>query len=214
MMDRLNHSTSRNTEGEQAQVHHICVYTGSNVGTRQVYQQAARTLGREMSGRGIGMVYGGGRVGLMGIIADEIMAAGGEVIGVMPRALFPSEVGNTNVTRLYEVDSMHERKALMADLSDGFIALPGGFGTLDELFEIITWAQLGIHHKPVGLLNVAGFYDPLLAMVQHLVAEGFVKEYHADLLINREDPSNLLDCVASYLPPAELSKWTELPPAR
>lgn len=214
-MDKLNHNISPNTARQQAKLKRICVYTGSNVGARQVYQQAAHELGRELVRRGIGMVYGGGRVGLMGIIADEMMAAGGEVIGVMPRALFPTEVGNTNVTHFYEAASMHERKAMMADLSDGFIALPGGFGTLDELFEIVTWAQLGIHNKPVGLLNVSSFYDPLLAMVQHLVAEEFVKSYYAALIISKERPIDLLDSFASYTPPAEQPKtWTELPPAR
>lgn len=214
-MDKLNHSISQSAAGQQARKQRICVYTGSSVGARQVYQQAARELGRELVKRGIGMVYGGGRVGLMGIIADEVMAAGGEVIGVMPRALFPTEVGNTNVTHLYEVSSMHERKAMMADLSDGFIALPGGFGTLDELFEIVTWAQLDIHNKPVGLLNVNGFYDPLLAMVQHLVAEEFVRSYHASLIISEERPTDLLDSFAAYSPPTKQSKWwIELPPAR
>lgn len=214
-MEKLNHNYSQDAAQPPAQLRRICIYTGSSVGARQVYQQAAREMGRELVRRGIGMVYGGGRVGLMGIIASEMMAAGGEVIGVMPRALFPTEVGNTNITHLYEADSMHERKSMMADLSDGFIALPGGFGTLDELFEIVTWAQLGIHTKPVGLLNVDGFYDPLLAMVRHLVAEEFVKSYHAARIISAERPADLLDRFAAYSPPTDQSKWwTELPPAR
>ena len=214
-MEKLNHNYSQDAAQPPAQLRRICIYTGSSVGARQVYQQAAREMGRELVRRGIGMVYGGGRVGLMGIIASEMMAAGGEVIGVMPRALFPTEVGNTNITHLYEADSMHERKSMMADLSDGFIALPGGFGTLDELFEIVTWAQLGIHTKPVGLLNVDGFYDPLLAMVRHLVAEEFVKSYHAALILSEEHPADLLDRFAVYSPPTKQSKWwTELPPAR
>ncbi len=214
-MEKLNHKVSQNAAEPPARLRRICIYTGSNVGARPAYQQAAREMGHELVRRGIGMVYGGGRVGLMGIIADEMMAAGGEVIGVMPRALFPTEVGNTNITHLYEAGSMHERKAMMTDLSDGFIALPGGFGTLDELFEIVTWAQLGIHDKPVGLLNVNSFYDPLLAVIQHLVAEGFVKSYHAALIMTEEHPAALLDRFAAYSPPAERSKWwTEQPPAR
>src|SRR5579884_1229412 len=185
-------------------MHRICVYTGTNKGARQEYQQVARDLARDMVRRGIGLVYGGGRLGLMGIVADTIMEAGGEVIGVIPGALIPGEVANKNLTQLLEVGSMHERKATMADLADGFIAMPGGFGTLDELFEIVTWAQLGIHRKPVGLLNVLGFYDPLLAMVQHLVKEGFVSALHADILLHKDNPVDLLDCFAAFTPPANL----------
>ncbi len=148
---------------------HICVYTGSNLGARPQYQQAAQALGSELVARGYGLIYGGGQVGLMGVIADTVLAAGGEAIGVMPRVLFPKEVAHQNLTALYEVESMHERKALMADLADGFIAMPGGFGTYDELFEMITWAQLGIHQKPIGLLNVAGYFRP---------AAGSDRSYH------------------------------------
>jgi uncharacterized protein (TIGR00730 family) len=191
---------------------YICVYTGSNTGVRPEYQQAAKALGQELVKRGLGLVYGGGRVGLMGIIADTIMAEGGEVVGVMPRVLFPSEVANDRITKLYEVGSMHERKALMADLSDGFIAMPGGFGTLDELFEILTWAQLSIHHKPIGLLNVSNFYNPLLNMVDHLVQEGFVKQTHAGLLLCKESPDELLDTMASYNPEQAEIKWQDLKP--
>jgi uncharacterized protein (TIGR00730 family) len=193
-------------------MHRICVYTGTNKGARQEYQQAARDLALEMVSRGIGLVYGGGRLGLMGIVADSIMEAGGEVIGVIPGALIPNEVANKNLTQLIEVGSMHERKATMADLADGFIALPGGFGTLDELFEIVTWAQLGIHRKPVGLLNVLGFYDPLLAMVQHLVKEGFVSALHADILLHKDNGAELLDCFATFTPPPDLGKWSDLKP--
>jgi uncharacterized protein (TIGR00730 family) len=193
-------------------MHRICVYTGTNKGARQEYQQAARSLAQEMVSRGIGLVYGGGRLGLMGIVADSIMQAGGEVIGVIPGALIPGEVANKHLTQLIEVGSMHERKAMMADLADGFIALPGGFGTLDELFEIVTWAQLGIHRKPVGLLNVLGFYDPLLAMVQHLVEEGFVSALHADILLHKDSAAELLDCFATFTPPPNLGKWSDLKP--
>jgi uncharacterized protein (TIGR00730 family) len=190
----------------------VCVYTGTNKGAHQEYQQAARSLAQEMVSRGIGLVYGGGRLGLMGVVADSIMEAGGEVIGVIPGALIPNEVANKNLTQLIEVGSMHERKALMADLADGFIALPGGFGTLDELFEIVTWAQLGIHHKPVGLLNVRGFYDPLLAMVQHLVKEGFVSALHAEILLHRDNATALLDCFAMFVPSPNMGKWSDLKP--
>lgn len=189
----------------------ICVYTGSNVGVRQEYQQAAQALGKTLAARGLGLVYGGGRVGLMGVIADTVLAEGGEVIGVIPKALFPREVGHTHLTQLHEVESMHERKALMADLADGFIALPGGFGTYDELFEIITWSQLGLHTKPVGLLDVAGFFTPLLALITHATNEGFIASIHTNLLFHKDDPAELLDCFAAYQPPPLRWKWTDLP---
>src|SRR6185312_16152584 len=140
----------------------ICVFAGSNMGTRLEYEEAARELGYELVARGLGLVYGGASVGLMGVIADAVIAKGGEVIGILPRGLFEREVAHEHLTELHKVGSMHERKALMADLSDSFIALPGGYGTFDELFEIITWAQIGLHSKPIGLLNVANYFDPLL----------------------------------------------------
>ncbi len=191
----------------------ICIYAGSNIGQRPQYQQAARDLGTEMVARGLSVVYGGGRVGLMGTLADTVMAAGGEVIGVMPTALFPVEIADRHVTTLHEVGSMHERKALMADLADGFIALPGGFGTYDELFEIITWSQLRIHQKPIGLLNVADYFSPLLALIEHSVNEGFIAPFHSQLLLRRNDPRTLLDDLAAYVPPPPKAKWTD-PPAR
>ncbi|HVU70934.1 MAG TPA: TIGR00730 family Rossman fold protein [Ktedonobacteraceae bacterium] len=189
----------------------ICVYAGSNPGVRQEYAQTARELGVELVRRGLGLVYGGGRVGLMGILAEAVTAAGGEVIGVMPSALFPREVAYTAGTRFYEVKSMHERKALMADLSDGFIALPGGYGTYDELFEIMTWAQLGLHAKPVGLLNVANFFDPLLALIAHSATEGFISSRHSAFVLQQTTPAALLDSFAVYQPVASGSKWSELP---
>ena len=189
----------------------ICVYCGSNPGVRQEYVQAARALGRELVARDLGLVYGGGRVGLMGMLAEAVTEAGGEVTGVMPSALFPKEIAYTNGAHLYEVKSMHERKALMADLADGFIALPGGYGTYDELFEIITWAQLGFHSKPVGLLNVAGFFDPLLALIKHSSTEGFISPQHATLVLQEETPGALLDRFASYVPAPAGSKWKDLP---
>ena len=188
----------------------ICVYAGSNTGIRPEYKQAAQALGRELVKRKLGLVYGGGQVGLMGAIADTVLAEGGEVIGVMPKALFPSEVAHPGIT-LYEVKGMHERKAMMADLADGFIALPGGLGTYDELFEMLTWAQLRIHQKPIGLLNVAGYFDPLLAMVKHTIHEGFVRPHHAHLILHHEHPGGLLDSLAAYVPFHESSKWTEIP---
>ncbi len=191
----------------------ICVYTGSNPGNRVEYQLAAKAMGKELVTRGLTLVYGGGRVGLMGILADTVLAEGGEVIGVMPRALFPSEVAyNIQGVTFHEVGSMHERKALMADLSDGFVALPGGLGTYDELFEILTWAQLSIHQKPVGLLNVEGYFNPLLALIEHTITEGFLRPAHADLLIYKDHPADLLDDLAAYVPPTPKAKWSEPPP--
>lgn len=189
----------------------ICVFAGSNSGARPEYSEAARRLGRELAVRGLGLVYGGSSVGLMHVVADAVLAEGGEVIGVLPRGLFRREVAHTGLTELREVGSMHERKALMADLSDGFIALPGGYGTFDELFEITTWAQIGIHSKPVGLLDVADYFAPLLAMVQHAAAEGFVPQQQARLLLREEDPATLLDRFAAYTPPASMWKWADLP---
>ncbi|HLZ56937.1 MAG TPA: TIGR00730 family Rossman fold protein [Ktedonosporobacter sp.] len=191
----------------------ICVFTGSNKGLRQEYEQAARSLGQELAARELALVYGGASVGLMGAVADAALQAGGEVIGVIPRGLFKREVGHDHLTELIEVGSMHERKALMADLSDGFIALPGGFGTFDELFEITTWAQIGIHHKPIGILNVAEYFAPLQALIEHAVREGFVPSSHTQHLLYKKTPIELLDAFATFVPPPNEAKWTELPPA-
>lgn len=192
---------------------HICVYAGSNRGVREEYAQAARELGQELVARQLGLVYGGGRVGLMGVLAEAVSAGGGEVIGVMPRALLPKEVAYEGTTQFYEVKSMHERKALMADLADGFIALPGGYGTYDELFEMITWAQLGIHAKPIGLLNIKDFFNPLLALIQHTSAEGFISLTHANLVFQKGNAADLLDSLAAYVPAQSQPKWTD-PPSR
>jgi uncharacterized protein (TIGR00730 family) len=192
----------------------ICVFSGSNLGNRPVYKQAAQALGQEMVARGFGLVYGGASVGLMGVIADTVLAGGGEAIGVIPRNLFRREVAHGGLTQLHEVNSMHERKALMADLADGFIALPGGYGTFDELFEIITWAQLDLHTKPVGLLDVAGYFAPLLALIMHASTEGFIPAKHANIVIHEESPVVLLDRFAAYHPTIDTSKWSELPPER
>jgi uncharacterized protein (TIGR00730 family) len=193
---------------------HICVFAGSSPGIRPAYQEAAQTLGRELVKRGLGLVYGGASVGLMGIIANTVLEEGGEVIGVLPRGLFRREVPHRHLTALHEVGSMHERKALMADLADAFIALPGGYGTFDELFEITTWAQIGLHTKPIGLLNVAAYFDPLLALIDHATNEGFIQPFHSHLLLCKDTPAELLDSFAAFKPPVEQSKWTELPPER
>ncbi|HZU67280.1 MAG TPA: TIGR00730 family Rossman fold protein [Ktedonobacteraceae bacterium] len=189
----------------------ICVFAGSNKGNRPEYEEAARALGQELAKRELGLVYGGASVGLMGIVANTVLAAGGEAIGVLPRGLFRREIPHKGLTEMHEVGSMHERKALMADLADGFIALPGGFGTFDELFEIITWAQLGLHKKPVGLVNVANYFEPLLALVRHASTEGFIPEIHLSLLMHEEHPALLLDRFAQYKPLDTSSKWADLP---
>jgi uncharacterized protein (TIGR00730 family) len=190
-----------------ARVQRICVFTGSQAGSRPAYAEQARRLGRLLGQRGIGLVYGGGSVGLMGVIADAALEAGAEVIGVIPEVLMIREVTHTGLTELRIVDTMHERKALMAELSDAFIAMPGGFGTLDELFEAITWAQLGLHRKPVGLLNVEGYYDPLLALIEHAIAEGFILPEYAQLLTVDSDPEELLEQLLRYEPPVIVPRW-------
>lgn len=184
----------------------ICVFCGSNPGLRPEYAAAAQGLARVMAERGIGLVYGGGHVGLMGIVADTIMAQGGEAIGVIPDALLRREVGHHGLTELHVVRSMHERKQLMADLSDGFVAMPGGYGTFEEFCEVITWSQLGIHPKPCGLLNVLGYYDALLAMFDHGVKEGFIHPRHRALVLEDTDPGALIDGMGAFLPP-KTEKW-------
>lgn len=185
----------------------ICVFAGSNLGRSPEYEQAARELGQELVARGLGLVYGGSSVGLMGVIAETMLAAGGEVVGAIPKGLFLREVAHRGITQLYEVGSMHERKSLMADLADGFIALPGGMGTFDELCEIVTWAQIGIHQKPIGLLNVAGYFEPFKALIAHATNEGFIRAIHAQLLLEAPTAPALLDTLAAYQPSAALSKW-------
>jgi len=184
-------------------VRRICVFAGSSPGARPVYTEVAQALGGELARRGLGLVYGGASRGLMGVVADAALAAGGEVIGVLPRGLFVREVAHQGLTELFEVGSMHERKALMAQLSDGFIALPGGYGTCDELFEAVTWAQVGIHQKPVGLLEVHDYFATLLAFVAHASDEGFIPAAQTGLLIRETDPAALLDAFARYQPPAD-----------
>jgi len=190
----------------------ICVYCGSSEGTNPVHREAAENLGALLASRGTGLVYGGGNVGLMGIIADAALRAGGEVIGVIPTALMDKELGHTGVTKLHVVASMHERKQLMADLSDGFIALSGGIGTFEELFETFTWLQLGFHAKPVGVLNVAGFYDHLLTFLRHATAEKFMRPAHLESLLVESDAAALLERMARFRPET-LGKWERLPSA-
>jgi len=191
-----------------------CIFAGSNPGVRPEYRQATRELGLALAARGQGIIYGGASVGLMGIIADTVLEAGGEAIGVIPKGLFQREVAHARLTKLYTVNSMHERKALMADLADSFIALPGGFGTFDELFEITTWAQIGIHSKPIGLLNVADYFTPLLALVNHASTEGFILPFHTQLLLAEKTPLALLDSLSTFTPLPQEAKWTEPPPER
>jgi len=184
----------------------LTVFCGSSLGRSPAYAAAARGLGREMVARNVGLVYGGAGVGLMGVLADTVMAAGGEVIGVIPRHLVAREIAHPAVGDLRVVETMHERKALMAELGDGFVALPGGAGTLEELFEAWTWAQLGLHIKPCGVLNVDGYFDSLLRLVQHTVGEGFMRAEYAAMLIAENEPAALLDRLATHRPIGE--KWT------
>ena len=183
----------------------LCIYCGSSHGHDPAYAAAANTLGRQMAALGIRLVYGGGHVGLMGVVADAVLDAGGQVTGVIPQALMDSEVGHRKVTELLIVQDMHERKAKMAELADGFIALPGGIGTLEELFEVWTWLQLGYHEKPVGLLNVQGFYNQLLGFLDTQQAAGFLRSEHRSLLLADQDPTQLLDRVTQFVMPAGVS---------
>jgi uncharacterized protein (TIGR00730 family) len=187
-------------------VRRICVFCGSSCGGQQVYTQAAQEMGKLLAQREIGLVYGGGNVGLMGELADACLKHGGRVAGVMPKALVDREIAHRGLTELHVVDSMHARKALMADLADAFVAMPGGFGTWDEFCEVVTWSQLGLHRKPCALLNVNGYYDPLLTMADRAVEEGFVRGVHRDLVLSEAEPGALLDRLQSYLVPV-VDKW-------
>ena len=184
----------------------ICVYCGSSEGRDEAYGRQARQLGQLLAERSITLVYGGANVGLMRILADASLAKGGRVIGVMPKALVAKEKAHSGLSELHVVGSMHERKALMAEFADGFIALPGGAGTMDELFEVWTWGQLGLHGKPCGLLNIASYYDPLATFLDHAVSEGFVKACHRDMLLIATTAEELLSRFTTYLPPTT-EKW-------
>jgi uncharacterized protein (TIGR00730 family) len=186
----------------------VCVFCGSSIGSRPEYAAAARRTGELIARAGVGLVYGGGNIGLMGVLADAALGAGGEVIGVIPAALQAKELAHTRLSELFVVDTMHERKAKMADLSDAFVALPGGYGTLDELFEILTWAQLGIHGKPVALLDVSGFFTPLLAAIDHITDEQFVRSRHRALLQLVTTPEDLLGVLFSA-PTPPTTKWLD-----
>jgi len=190
-------------------VKRICVFCGSATGGHPAYTAAARELGTELARRRIGLVYGGGSVGLMGVLADTALALGAEVIGVIPRGLATRELLHTGVTELRLVHSMHERKAAMASLADGFVALPGGLGTLEETLEILTWAQLGIQRKPVGLLNVRGYWDPLLELLAHAAGEGFVRREHLALLLTASAPRELLDRFTAWTAPPLPRPWLD-----
>ena len=184
----------------------LCVFCGSSVGANPAFAEAATALGTLLANKRIGLVYGGGNVGLMGVIADAALAAGGEVIGVIPRSLADREIAHTGCTELRIVDSMHARKAMMADLSDAFVAMPGGVGTFEEFFEAITWTQLGLHRKACGLLNVAGFYTPLAQFIDQAVAEGFIRPVHRTAIVVDDDPVRLLDTLSTIDLPS-LPKW-------
>ena len=187
----------------------ICVFCGSSSGIRPGYRAAAVELGRTLAARGIGLVYGGARVGLMGAVADAVLGARGQVIGVIPEALVAKEVAHNGLTELRVVASMHERKAVMADLSDGFIAIPGGWGTLEEFFEVLTWGQLGLHQKPCGLLNVEHYFDGLLSFADRMIEEGFVRGENGAMISVSSDPSVLIDKLVAYTPPRTVEKWID-----
>jgi uncharacterized protein (TIGR00730 family) len=184
----------------------VCVYCGSSAGRLSRYREAARALGHEIAARGLGLVYGGAGIGVMGAVADAVLSRGGEAIGVIPHNLATKEVAHAGLSELLVVASMHERKARMEELSDGFIALPGGWGTFEEIFEMLTWAQLGMHQKPCGLLNVAGYYDHLFTFLEHAVAENFVRSEHQPMIIMEQDPVSLLDRFRDYTAP-RVRKW-------
>jgi uncharacterized protein (TIGR00730 family) len=184
----------------------VAVYCGSSSGNQEIYTQQAQEMGRELARRGLTLVYGGGCVGLMGTIADAVLAEGGKVIGVIPGFLADKELAHKGCTELHIVETMHQRKLLMADLAEGFVAMPGGFGTLEELFEVLTWGQLGLHGKPVGLLNTQGFYDSLLALLDHMSAEAFLRSENRGQVLQNVSAAALLDAMAAYQP-VRLEKW-------
>lgn len=190
------------------QFRRLCVFCGSGKGARDIYIEAAELLGHELAKRQIELVYGGGNVGLMGVIADAALASGGHVIGVIPEQLMARELGHAGIQDLRVVKTMHERKAMMAELADAFIAMPGGIGTYEEFFEVLTWAQLGIHEKPCALLNVDGFYNPVLNLLNHAVEEQFIRTAHREMVVVDDDPARLLDAMATHRPP-HFHKWID-----
>jgi hypothetical protein len=191
-------------------MHSLCVFCGSNPGTNPIFSETAHRLGAALALRKITLIYGGARVGLMGRVADGALSAGGDVVGILPRFMTKKELAHAGLTELLLVDSMHERKALMAERAEGFIALPGGYGTLEELFEILTWSQLSLHKKPIGLLNIDGFYDPLIAQIDYAVRDGFLRPGHRELLVVDTEVEPLLDRLTLHPAAEPPSKWTEL----
>lgn len=185
----------------------ICIFAGSNLGNDHKYKEKAKELGKIIAKKGFSIVYGGSKKGLMGEIANEALSFGGEVIGIMPRGLIRGETVHTQLTRLIEVDTMHERKAKMSELADGYISLPGGLGTFEELFEVLCWAQIGIHQKPIGVLNINGYYDPLLTLVNHSIQEGFTNEVHKSIINSSSNPETLLSLMVDYVPNKLEYKW-------
>jgi uncharacterized protein (TIGR00730 family) len=188
----------------------VCIFCGSYQGSQPIYMTAAHAMGMGLAQRGLGLVYGGGRVGLMGAVADGTLAGGGKVVGVIPQSLVDRELAHARLSEMHVVSSMHERKAMMAEIADAFVAMPGGFGTLDELFEIITWAQLGFHHKPIALLNVGGYFEPMLTFIEHMATEGFIKPEHRRAVLVKNEVDDLLDTLLNYQPPP-LEKWIKKP---
>lgn len=188
----------------------ICVYAGSNPGANPLFERYAQDLGKELVARGLDLVYGGSSMGLMGRVANAVLEGNGKAIGVMPTGLFRGEIVHKGLTEMHEVLTMHERKAKMIDLSDGFIALPGGLGTFEEIFEVVSWGQIGIHSKPIGLLNVDGYYTPLMEMVEHATTAGFIPAMQGELILCESDPAILLDRMRDYKPPVKVNKWSEL----
>ena len=188
-------------------IRNICVFCGSSDHIQEPYLQAARDMGYAIAARKLTIIYGGGGTGLMGSLADAALERGSKVIGVLPKTFNNPILAHQNLSELLVVETMHERKAKMIDLADAFIALPGGFGTLEELFEILTWAQIGLHAHPVGILNINAYFDPLLALIEHARSEGFIYDEHRSLLINETNPYDLLDQMTRYRPPANLRRW-------
>ncbi len=187
----------------------ICVFCGSSDQSRPVYTKVAQALGRNMAARGLTLVYGGGGTGLMGAVATGALEAGGQVIGVLPRFFYQPHLAQSNLTRLEIVENMHQRKARMAELAEAFVALPGGFGTLEEFFEVLTWSQIGLHQKPIGLLDTESYFGPLLQMIEHANREGFIHREHRELITVSKDPDRLLDALAEFRRPTGLQKWVK-----
>jgi uncharacterized protein (TIGR00730 family) len=192
---------------EQGDISSVCVYCGSSDRVNDAYLEAAQSMGAAIANRGLSLVFGGGGTGMMGAVADAAMECGAEVIGVIPQRFNTEELVHAGLTELRVVDTMHVRKAMMAEMADAFVALPGGYGTFEELFEMLTWAQIGLHRKPVGILNIQGYFDPLLSLIEHAQQQGFIYSEHRSLLVAETDPNQLLDALSTYQSPAGLERW-------